>query len=199
MPRPGREYVSATIAGLVASASLAALIIFGSRNLDQFDAALVGHTFATLFATFGITYRYAMWLQRPPTRMYWRRGWQEFLTPRFVGGRGDLVRAYVVNVGPGTSAIHVMGTVVDTVTDGASVIRDVQTYGVPAGSGAIVEFRIPEPGMYGLVDHDRLGYLPYGMVIPFCHAGSRRERHEVNAIRRRRPSPPDVYFAWAWM
>ena len=80
---------------------------------------------------------------------------------------GDLVRAYVVNVGPGTSAIHVMGTILDTVTDGASVIRDVQTYGVPAGSGAIVEFKIPEAGMYGLVDHDRLAYLPYGMVIPF--------------------------------
>ena len=27
-------------------------------------------------------------------------------------------------------------------------MRDVQTYGVPAGSGAIVEFRIPEPGMF---------------------------------------------------
>ena len=78
-----------------------------------------------------------------------------------------LVRAYAVNVGPGTSAIHVMGTILDTVMDGASVIRDVQTYGVPAGSGAIVEFRIPEQGMYGLVDHDRLAYLPYGMVIPF--------------------------------
>ena len=50
----------------------------GSRNLQHFDAALVGYTFATLFATFGITYRYAMWLQRPPTRMYWRRGWQVF-------------------------------------------------------------------------------------------------------------------------
>jgi hypothetical protein len=85
MPRPGREHVRATTAGLVASAFLAALIILGSRNLDQFDAALVGYTFATLFATFGITYRYAMWLQRPPTRMYWRRGWQVFLTPRFVG------------------------------------------------------------------------------------------------------------------
>jgi nitrite reductase (NO-forming) len=80
---------------------------------------------------------------------------------------GDLVRAYVVNVGPGTSAIHVMGTILDTVTDGASVMRDVQTYGVPAGSGAMIEFRIPEAGMYGLVDHDRLAYLPYGMVIPF--------------------------------
>jgi len=84
---------------------------------------------------------------------------------------GDLVRAYIVNVGPGTSAIHVMGTILDTVVDGASIMRDVQTYGVPAGSGAIVEFRIPEAGMYGLVDHDRLAYLPYGMMIPFVTAG----------------------------
>ncbi len=91
---------------------------------------------------------------------------------------GDLVRAYVVNVGPGTSAIHVMGTILDTVTDGAAVMRDVQTYGVPAGSGAMVEFRIPEPGMYGLVDHDRLAYLPYGMVIPFATAG-----HDQNGTK----------------
>ncbi|MBK9259371.1 MAG: MFS transporter [Polyangiaceae bacterium] len=43
-----------------------------------------------MFATFGITYRYAMWLQRPPTRMYWRRGWQAFVSPRFL--LGNLVR-----------------------------------------------------------------------------------------------------------
>ena len=64
---------------------LAVLIVVGSRSLDHFDAALVGYTFATLFAVFGITYRYAMWLQRPPTRLYWRRGWQVFLHPRHVG------------------------------------------------------------------------------------------------------------------
>jgi len=80
---------------------------------------------------------------------------------------GDLLRAYFVNVGPGVSAVHVMGTILDAVHDGATELKDVQTYGVPAGSGAILEFRIPEAGMYGLVDHDRLSYLPYGMVIPF--------------------------------
>jgi hypothetical protein len=64
---------------------LAILIVAGSRNLNHFDAALVGYTFATLFAAFGITYRYAMWLHRPPTRMYWRRGWSVFLTPAFIG------------------------------------------------------------------------------------------------------------------
>lgn len=64
---------------------LAILIVLGSRNLAHFDAALVGYTFASLFAVFGITYRYAMWLQRPPTAMYWRRGWRIFLQPRMLG------------------------------------------------------------------------------------------------------------------
>src|SRR5262252_6910895 len=61
----------------------AILIVLGSRNLSHFDAALVGYTFATLFAVFGIVYRYSMWLQRPPTAMYWKRGWQLFFAPGF--------------------------------------------------------------------------------------------------------------------
>jgi hypothetical protein len=81
-----REKATATAWGLLFTLILTALIVVGSRNLEHFDAALVGYTFATLFAAFGITYRYAMWLQRPPTRMYWRRGWEVFLNPRFVGG-----------------------------------------------------------------------------------------------------------------
>jgi len=80
-----RENLTAFAWGLVSTAVLAVLIIVGSRNLDHFDAALVGYTFASLFATFGITYRYSMWLQRPPTRMYWRRGWQIFIDPRHLG------------------------------------------------------------------------------------------------------------------
>jgi hypothetical protein len=54
------------------------MILVGSRNLAHFDAALVAYTFSILFATFGLTYRYAMWLARPPTALYWRRGWQAF-------------------------------------------------------------------------------------------------------------------------
>lgn len=77
-----REIVIAVAWAILATAMLAALIVLGSRNLSHFDAALVAYTFAILFATFGVTYRYAMWLQRPPTRLYWRRGWQMFLRPR---------------------------------------------------------------------------------------------------------------------
>ena len=76
--RVGKARIVALLWGLLFTAGLAVLIVFGSRNLAHFDAALVGYTFATLFATFGITYRYSMWLQRPPTRKYWVRGWQVF-------------------------------------------------------------------------------------------------------------------------
>src|SRR5690242_15098946 len=80
-----RANVTAALWGALVTALLGVLIVVGSRNLAHFDAALVGYTFATLFAAFGITYRYAMWLQRPPTALYWRRGWQLFFQPRFLG------------------------------------------------------------------------------------------------------------------
>lgn len=67
--------------GLAAAGLLTVLVLVGSRRLAFFDPALVGYLFATLFAVFGITYRYVMWLKRPPTRLFWRRGWQNFLKP----------------------------------------------------------------------------------------------------------------------
>lgn len=73
-----REQRNAIFWGLLVAGLLAAAIFVGSRNLRHIDAALVGYTFACLFAAFGLGYRYSMWLQRPPTRMYWRRGWQSF-------------------------------------------------------------------------------------------------------------------------
>jgi hypothetical protein len=79
-----REKINAAIWGGLALVLLGGLVVAGSRNLAHFDAALVGYTFATLFATFGIAYRYAMWLQRPPTALYWKRGWQLFFRPDFL-------------------------------------------------------------------------------------------------------------------
>jgi len=82
---PSREVIKATIAGLIATGILLVLVFVGSRKLHHFDAALFAYLFATLFALFGIVYRYSMWLQRPPTAMYWKRGWQVFLNPRHLG------------------------------------------------------------------------------------------------------------------
>jgi len=72
--------------GLFVSLSLVAAIIFGSRGLKDFDPALVSYAGASVFAAFGIGYRYSMWLRRPPTRLYWYRGWQLFLQPRQLPG-----------------------------------------------------------------------------------------------------------------
>src|SRR5687768_15051552 len=63
----------------LATALLVASIVVGSRNLQHFDAALVIYTFAVIFATWGVAYHYCVWLQKPPTRVFWRRGWQLFL------------------------------------------------------------------------------------------------------------------------
>ena len=60
------------------TAFLAAAIVVGSRNLQNFDPALVIYTFACVFATWGVAFHYWVWLQKPPTQLYWRRGWQIF-------------------------------------------------------------------------------------------------------------------------
>ena len=64
--------------GLAAAGLVVLGIYFGSRRLRDFDAALVAYAGASVFSAFGLGYRYTMWLRRPPTRMYWRRGWQVF-------------------------------------------------------------------------------------------------------------------------
>jgi NNP family nitrate/nitrite transporter-like MFS transporter len=57
------------------TALLVALIVIGSRNLQNFDAALVIYTFATVFMVWGVAYHYSVWLEKPPTRLYWNRTW----------------------------------------------------------------------------------------------------------------------------
>ena len=57
---------------------LVAAIVVGSRNLQNFDAALVIYTFACIFAAWGVAYHYHVWLQKPPTKLFWRRGWEMF-------------------------------------------------------------------------------------------------------------------------
>jgi len=84
---------------------------------------------------------------------------------------GDLVRIYFVNVGPGTSATHVIGTVFERVSAGGEWMHGLQTFGVPAGAGAMLEFRVPEAGVFPFVDHDKLAFLPYGLALAFATDG----------------------------
>src|SRR5215213_9617790 len=73
------DYRRATLIGIAASAFLTLLVIVGSRSLEHYDSALFGYTIASVIAFGAIVFRYALWLQRPATRTYWRRGWQLFL------------------------------------------------------------------------------------------------------------------------
>src|SRR6516164_9621510 len=77
-----RDVLRASLWGLLAAGLVMAGVYLGSRGLKDFDTALVSYAGAAVFSAFGLGYRYAMWVRRPPTRLYWRRGWQLFLTPR---------------------------------------------------------------------------------------------------------------------
>lgn len=57
-------------------------IVLGSRGLRDFDPALISYAGATVFCAVGLGYRFGSMLERPPTRLYWVRGWQLALSPR---------------------------------------------------------------------------------------------------------------------
>jgi hypothetical protein len=72
---------SAFRAGLIAALIVTSLIFLGSRWLRNFDWALTTYAVGTIFAAFAVAYRYAVWAQRPPTKMYLNRGWRLFFSP----------------------------------------------------------------------------------------------------------------------
>ncbi len=61
---------------IIATLGVIAITVIGSVNLQNYDAALMIYFFGTISMTFGIAYRHSIWLQRPPTKMYWKRTWQ---------------------------------------------------------------------------------------------------------------------------
>lgn len=72
-------------AAAVASAAAAVLVVLiyiGSGGLRDFDAALIGYAVASVFALAAVIYRYALWVTRPPTRLYLNAGWSSFLSWR---------------------------------------------------------------------------------------------------------------------
>jgi hypothetical protein len=48
---------------------------------------------------------------------------------------------------------------------------------VPAGSGSLFEFTIPEKGTYMLVDHDKLSQIPNGLAISIVARGALAANH----------------------
>ena len=95
----GVSYYHPTVIGIAASALLTVLVIIGSRNLEHFDSALFGYTIASVVAFGAIAFRYALWLQRPATRRYFRRGLQLFFQRRkFVRNTADAATTLATNL-----------------------------------------------------------------------------------------------------
>ena len=86
------DRIRAGVTATLFTGLLVAAIVVGSRNLQNFDPALVIYTFATIFATWGVVYHYRVWLDKPPTRVYWERGWQLFREAGVFRGVARLVR-----------------------------------------------------------------------------------------------------------
>src|SRR5437763_14917882 len=85
--------------GLAASFLLTILVVVGSRNLEHYDAALFGYTIASVVAFGAIVFRYALWLQRPATRVYWRRGWKLYLQrEKFVQNTVNAAKTVATNL-----------------------------------------------------------------------------------------------------
>jgi NNP family nitrate/nitrite transporter-like MFS transporter len=80
------------------TALLIALITVGSRNLQNFDPALVIYTFAVVFATWGVVYHYNVWLEKPPTRVYWDRGWELYRRRGIVRSLGHVAALAVTHL-----------------------------------------------------------------------------------------------------
>jgi hypothetical protein len=77
--RVGQRMIAVS-AGVAASAILILLIWLGSRGFQWFDSTLIGYAVASVFALAAVTYKYTFWLMRPQTGLYFRRGWQLFLS-----------------------------------------------------------------------------------------------------------------------
>jgi nitrate reductase gamma subunit len=85
--------------GLAGAIAVMAMIYAGSRGLRDFDWALATYATGTIFAAFAVAYRYAVWAQRPPTKMYLRRGAQMFVqrTSALPRNMGRLARLLLDN------------------------------------------------------------------------------------------------------
>src|SRR6185295_11168457 len=66
----------AFVAGSLLALTVGAGIALGSLGLTHFDPALTGYAIGSLLAAFAVGYRFMVWAQRPPSRLYFKRGLQ---------------------------------------------------------------------------------------------------------------------------
>lgn len=94
----GADRIRAGALATMVTALLIASIVVGSRNLQNFDPALVIYTFAVIFATWGIVYHYAVWLNKPPTRRFFERSWRLLWSEGVPHSFGVIAKAAVTHI-----------------------------------------------------------------------------------------------------
>ena len=75
----------ALLAGLGLSLLTVVSIYLGSGRLEHFDPALFWYAVGSVLGAFAVAYRFTLWASRPPSRMYFKRGFQLLLRsgPKF--------------------------------------------------------------------------------------------------------------------
>ncbi len=79
-----RAVVISMFCGTMAAILVLFAVFAGSGSFTRFDTPLAAYAAATIFAAFAVVYRYAMWVQRPPTWRYFRTSWKLFLRPKWL-------------------------------------------------------------------------------------------------------------------
>ena len=94
---------------------------------------------------------------KAPTYTVFNGRYNGFVDKPLPAKPGERIRLFVLNVGPSnTSSFHVVGTIFDRVWfegNPDNQFRGMQTVLLGSSNSAIVEFMIPEPGKYVMVDH----------------------------------------------
>ncbi len=127
-------------------------------------------------------------MKKQPSLVVFNGHRDSMMTHPLTADVGDRVRYYVQNVGPNdTSSMHVIGAIFDRVYyEGnlANQSQGMQTVLLGASNGAVLEYIVPEPGAYILVDHEfadamkgAMGKLVAGQMSPTVTEASMHGGH----------------------
>lgn len=75
----GKTTAKGLAVGVLAAFLVCLAIYIGSGGLEHFDHALYYYAVGSVLGAFAVGYRFTIWASRPPSRMYFRRGFQLLL------------------------------------------------------------------------------------------------------------------------
>jgi nitrite reductase (NO-forming) len=109
-------------------------------------------------------------------------------TPLFFN-QGDHVRFFLMNHGDWPVNFHIVGEILDRVTDG-SLVNGIgkQTYTVGGSNDAIVDVVFDKPGVYAFVNHDYAQLFKGQVGLVVVDAGENSTSASLNLTDTRNPS-----------